>query len=378
MDGSFGRKARHDLRRPLFWLGAVLPVCFIAGITGATIPTQLPLLSIVLGFVLWRRGIVTTYHRLGIVFVAYACVATIWSPNPMFAVYGLWQVMVWGLAFWLGSTSPSLAPLWRGMAVGLGVSSMVAVAQSLGWQGIPSRDWPAGLLYSGPLQGAMIALVMVATICDRAFLYIPAMLPGLLLSHSRGAALVLVVTTLSRLHWGAGVATVAAAATIGAVMLGPSDVERLQSWSVALHNITPFGLGTGSFEQVIYAAQGVVVHPEFVHNDYLQLAFEYGVGAIPALAILVAALRCSYRRYWPVLVGFCTLGLFYFPLYCAPLAFIGAVAAGHVLRRDDRARVPRYRGRPPVMAWIQEAWREAFPVPPRNPPESIGAVDAAR
>lgn len=380
---TFGRSFRHDLKRPLFWLGFVLPVCFVAGVTGASIPTQWPLLSVVLSVMLIFSpyklgGKINMTSWFGLAFLAYACLSVTWSPNPVFAVYGLWQVAIWGLAFWLGSTSPSLSPLWRGLAVGLGISSMVAVAQALGWDGVPSRDHPAGLLYSGPLQGAVIALVTVALVCDRAWPYIPAMLPGLWLAHSRGGWLALVVGLGARAHWSLPLLATGAAAALALSDIGRSDSLRLQEWSIAAHGLTLSGFGAGAFGQVIYRTPAAVVHPEFVHNDYLQLAFEYGLGSLFLFPIMAAALANTGARTWPVFAAFCTLGLFYFPLYTAPLAFTGAVAAGHILRRHGGVQLSGCYSRSDLMAWANRTWREAFPVPPRNPPETIGAVDVAR
>ena len=57
----------------MFLLGLLLPICFIPGYTGASIPSQWVLLSLVLPAALWRRGYrLTPLHLLGLGFIAWA------------------------------------------------------------------------------------------------------------------------------------------------------------------------------------------------------------------------------------------------------------------------------------------------------------------
>lgn len=385
MPRSFARQARRDLKCPLFWLGCALPVCFVAGVTGATIPTQMPLLSIALVPVLWREGRAARAAWFGVAVLAYAALSLLWAINPVDSAFGLWQAALWALGFWLGVTTATLAPLWRGLAIGLAVSSFVAVAQALGWDGIPVLDHPAGLLYSGSVQGGMIALVTLALIYDSSWLYIPAMLPGLYLAHSRGGWLILCVGMLARVHWALAAGAVATAGAWSLVFHGDSDTIRLMDWSIAAHALRLFGGGIGSFIDVLYQVPpNPVIHPSQVHNDYLQLAFELGIGAIPAYVLLAAALIRVDVRYWTVMVGFCTFCLFYFPLYCASLAFIGTAVAGHILRRDDRAWFAGYHSGLDFVAWLSEsrrenaaAWRQTVPAQSGIEAAKTGALDAA-
>lgn len=365
----------------MFWLGLALPVCFIAGITGATIPTQLPMLSAVLPWmVLWRRGPMTPWQWLGLSFVAYAAASLFWAINPTDSVYGMWQILLLALAFRLGSVTPDLAPLWRGMAIGLGISSAVAAAQAAGLTSLPSADHPAGLLFNGAVQSALISLVILALVDNRAWFYIPAMLPGLYLAHSRGGWLVLTVGLLSRMRWWVAALVTSLTGAVAFLIHGTTDVLRLQAWSVAYALLTPFGHGAGSFADLFYGN----IRPEHVHNDYLQLAFEFGIGAIPVYLILARALYRRGEPYWPVMVGFATLSLFFFPLYCAPLAFVGAVVAGHVLRGDDGLRVAGLFCRSCLMAWLYRtqpgdavAGGKAVSIQFRDQAAAIGALDAA-
>jgi hypothetical protein len=138
-----------------------------------------------------------------------------------------------------------------------------------------------------------------------------------------------------------------------AVVLAPgqSDLMRVHFWSVALHGLTWLGNGVGSFNVVHVLYRGSVVRAGNVHNDFIQLIFEFGLVGLVPIGILVAGLRRVNATDWAVLVAFAVLGLVYFPLWSAVPAFIGCAVAGHLLRRDDPAGRVLGGGRPGVMAW---------------------------
>ena len=273
----------------MFWLGLILPICHWLS------------LGVAIHF-----GI--TAHSL---------------TGPWFAAFLF-------MAFWFGAASPSLDRLWRGLAVGLSLSSAATVAQALGWDGIPSMDKPAGLFYNSTIQAIAIALVIVAL---KDWRYIPAMLPGLVLSGSRGGWLVLAVGLMVRfVDWRYALLAVLTVAAIALTWPGPSDQERLMIWGFAAHNLDWFG--HGQFATALFYAPDGLHYPGHAHNDYLQLAYELGIWAVPVYLIYVRALWLTEATYWPAFVGFAVAGLFFFPLYAPLPAFIGAVLAGHILRPD--------------------------------------------
>ncbi len=364
----------------MFWLGLLLPICFVPGNTGASIPTQWALLSLVLPLSLPHAGWVTWWHRLGIFFLAYATLSALWSINLYSWVWGLWLAAIWACAFWYGSTKVYLAPLWKGLALGLTASSGVALAQALDYTPVVTFDpnLHAGLLYNTTVQGTVIALVLIALASHRLWWYTPPLLLGLILSESRGALLILTVAAIARyIHWLAALAFLVLGGFLLAFAFDPADSQRLQIWGIALGAIPIFGHGAGSFIDIFYIApiKGVdtLINPGYVHNDYIQLWFEFGIAAIPLFAILAAGLTRTEDPNWPVLVGFATLGLFYFPFYTPITAFIGCVVAGHILRRYDPIRdyldrrrsnlLPRSPDLEPV---FDPTWGEVIPVEPRT------------
>jgi hypothetical protein len=251
------------------------------------------------------------------------------------ALTGPWFFLFLALAFWLGSVI-SLRPLVRGLAIGLSVSSVVAVGQWIGCVPIDSYNLPAGLLYNGSIQAAAIALVITALVCDRDWRFVPALLPGLLLTQSRGGFLVLAIGLSARAFgWLAPVFMVAVAAVVSLAVMNISDVHRLLIWNATWNDLEWLGHGAGSFANVLFWHGDDLHYPGHVHNDYLQLAYELGIWAAPVYLVYAAALIRAHSPYWPAFVGFAVAGLFFFPLYAPVTGFIGAVLAGHIACDHD-------------------------------------------
>jgi hypothetical protein len=335
----------------LFFLGLLLPVCFISGWTGVSIPTQWAVLSCLLPLSLWRTGRMSVFHWLGVAFLTYAFARAFWPLVPYDTVFALWVITLWALSFWFGSTLGSLSSLFRGLALGLTVSTAVAIGQAFGLH--PVLTMPenlAGLLFNQTVQASMIALTIIGLVCYGHWLYIPALLPGLYLAHSRGGWLVLVVGLLARY---ANLWVIAALASALAIyyttFLDLSDNYRLQTWAITAKNITLWGYGPGSFNALLFWVKGIQIRPEFAHNDYLQLAFEYGVGAIPLLAIFALSLTQRHVREYPVFIGFLALATFYFPLHHIFVAFVGAMCAGRIARDADFSWLALRLWGPPII-----------------------------
>ena len=186
----------------MFLLGLIAAICFVPGITGASIPTQWPFLSISLLPSLWLSGPFTWAHKLGLFFLAYAALTTLWAHNYNTSVIGVWYLSVWALAFWLGTTQSTLRPLWHGLAWGVALSSLVAIFQWFGFH--PVEVYPdqiAGLYFNSTMLGAATALMLVACLCHRLWLPMPPLAIGLILSHSRGAIAILIIGLAARIHW---------------------------------------------------------------------------------------------------------------------------------------------------------------------------------
>ncbi len=346
----------------LLYLGLLLPTCFIPGITGALIPTQWAVLSAVLPLGLWHSSYFGPCHWLGLLSLAWAAFSLQWTPSIFDGIYGLWIISIWALAFWLGGLNfVKLQLLWQGLALGLTVSSVVAIFQALGYRPVEvSNDQLAGLLFNSTVLGASCALVIIACAKYRLWLYIPGLLPALYLSHSRAAWAVLGLTFLAgRIHILVALCALVLGNLALVYWLNPSDTQRLLLWGVAIHELSWLGHGIGSFGDFYYlnTNPNLYVHSEglfrteFVHNDYIQLWFELGIGAIPIYAIIAFALCQTTVPAWPIFFAFATFGLFYFPLYSPITAFIGLFSAGSIIRDWYRVQRRLNDSRPLSLPW---------------------------
>lgn len=338
----------------MFWLGLLLAVAYVPGYTGASVPTQWAVLSVILPLGLWR-GTSTVGHKLFLAFIAYALLGLAWSINLYTAVWGLWVVFIWALSYHWGTLCEDLRPFWRGLAVGLFVSVGVAFAQTLDLAPVESSNSnPAGLFFNSALFGVILGLTLCGLLAHRLWWYMPPLALGIILSGSRGGIVIFAIGALARFG---GLLAVGAAVVVGAVSLAafydPADAQRLQIWGVTLRALSAVGNGPGSFLDVYYVNHATLslIRPEFVHNDYLQLAYEYGPGALALAGILGMALRQSSHPDWPVLIAFCVAACFFFPLYTPVTAFIGCCVAGSCLRLRSVDGVQRSGSRPNLISW---------------------------
>lgn len=337
----------------MFAIGVIVSLCYVPGITGAYIATQWPVLAIVLWFGLLRSGPLTVFHWLGILFLGYATAATWWTPTPYASVFGLWLVWIMGLCLWFGTTLTDVRGLYAGLAMGGAVSSVLAVAQAAGLNPIPTiTATPAGLYVNSVQQGTVLALFVVALVSERMWLWVLPMLPGIILSGSRGALLTLAIGLLAcyvRRLWVFGVLAIA-----GAIYLymspASSDLERLEIWSVAWQSLKPYGWGPGVFYTIWFPHGSVPFYPEYAHNDALQLLFEYGAGALPVFAIFAFALSRTRDSAWPVVLAFVTAGCFSMPLYMPLTSFLGLIAVGRGLRAYGLSRSNSHYSRQHVVS----------------------------
>lgn len=319
----------------MYLLGLIVSICYLPGITGAFIATQWAVLSMVLPIALFRSGPWTVFHHAGLWFLAYAVYSWSWSPAPYDSVMGLWNLFAMALTFWLGTTLPNLNLAIRGLAFGAVISSMIGIAQHFGIHVLPSfGPQPSGIYFNSVAQGAILTLVLVALICESEYILATLLLPGIVLSNSRGALLALTVGLAAfyiRRPW-----LLLAILLPGAMLLylpvSPSDELRLTIWAILTHGLTLGGWGVGSLSAFSFPFHGQIVLPEFAHNDTLQLLFEYGAAGVIPIAILLSPLFRPQHRYWPVHVTFLCLGFYSFPLWIPITSFLGLLVAGNIIR----------------------------------------------
>lgn len=345
----------------MFLLGLLLSTCFLPAITGASIPTQWPILSIVAIVCLWRRATPTPNlpYYLGLGFLAWATLGLLWTRSPYDGIFALWQFICLASGFTLGAITPNPLNLYRGLAVGLGISSIIAIFQWLGYSPVITLSGNiSGLFYNRTVLGASAGLMILILIENSLWLYIPALIPSLLLSGSRGGALILALGLTYRFtHWSVSTAVLIIAVFALSIHPDSSDTLRLQIWGAAIRGLTLFGWGPGSFyEVVLFLSKSQFTVPEFTHNDYLQLWFEYGIFSLAIYAIFACAF--IWRR-TSSLFAFAILAGFYFPLHVPLVGFLGCFLAGHSLRGFSLDGIILRRCRPDLLPRDDEQGLEA-------------------
>ncbi len=315
----------------MFWLGLALPIAYIPGYVGVSIPTQWAVLSVALLPSLWRHSDLRAPHWIGLSFLSFAALSMLWAPGFGFE---LWIACIWGLSFWYGWTSYGFLTLWKGLAVGIWINSAVAILQALGYEPVlMNGPAQAGLLFNSAVLSSVAALVTVAMICHEQWKYLPGLYPALWFAHSRGAWMIVILALVAKyIHWSVAVALLVFVGAMVFLSHTDSDLMRFQIWSIAASNLTWLGNGVGSFNSVYMWYKDAAFHPEYAHNDYLQMVFEFGVAGLVPIGLLAAALYGTGAKDWIVLFSFAVLALFYFPFWTPITAFIGCAVAGHILR----------------------------------------------
>src|ERR1700722_6103201 len=181
----------------MFLLGLALTICYIPGVTGFALPTGWLVLTATLPFILR-----TELWRCLNPFLLWATLGLCWTPIIVQGVYDLWKLALLSGVFVMAQVSTrSSSRLLCGMALGLTVSTAVAIAQTVEWTGIPTLgastgDLPgrAGLFFNPNVLGEISALVAIGCLGYGLWpVAIPA-LANIILSESRTAILALGVT----------------------------------------------------------------------------------------------------------------------------------------------------------------------------------------
>jgi hypothetical protein len=326
---------------PVFTLGFLLTTCYIPGWTGYTIPTGWILLSVTLPFIL-RREI----WKLANPFFLWACLSMMWTMVFVQGVYGLWVIAILSTSFILGQMPINPRRLWIGLSLGLSVSSVLALVQAWTDSGIlytaeGQYSAPAGLFVNPNYFGETAALISVAILTSGIWWPLLWTVPSILLSGSRTGLLAFVVIAMA---WSVNryISILLIVFMASFAFLKPLDTfgYRWEIWKSAFSGLTFLGRGVGS-----YAITSPVFSPfhselmpnreETPHNDFLFLAYEYGLGAALLLPVLAVGLFGPLSPERSVFLAFCIIACFNFPLSIPAEGFLGAFAMGRLWARRD-------------------------------------------
>lgn len=268
---------------------------------------------------LWQRPRLTVGHLLWAAWLAFGAASLAWTPDRWNAMQHLVYLALGGLAFSLGGEAPTLRGFARGAALGLGVSSALAVAQTFGFDGIWQGASPAGLFYNKNFMAEALALCAILCLTYGDWPYALILVPGLVVAHCRSADLALGVATLvwlwasrPRLALALGAIAVGACA---ALFNAQTLDYRFTIWLATISHLTPLGHGLGSFYEQ-YPSFGPLIQgarPEYPHNEFIYSLYELGVGAAAPIALGVWCWM-GRARWRPFLGAAACIAAFGFPL----------------------------------------------------------------
>lgn len=294
-------------------------------------------------FFLWHATVrPTPGHWLGAALLAWMAAGLLWTVSGFDTAGELVQWAMVAGAFCVGAELASLDEFWIGCGLGVTASAMVGLLQLAGLDPVTSIFFlPTGLFLSKNMAADAAVLALVGAAFTRWWL-VPGPLALAWMVQSRTAAVALAAAGFAAL-WIArprdrrrGLLVLGLLCAGGALAgllrgdLGRYE-DRLEIWAATARNLHLAGDGLGSFAVA-------ATYYEYAHSEFLQYAFELGLGSALLWLILGWSLWRGPTRERAVLVAFSVICALWFPLHAPFPAFVAAVVAGHLCGERARAR----------------------------------------
>jgi hypothetical protein len=257
----------------------------------------------------------------GLLFVGYALVSLAWAPSiNWFAMANLMSLIV---AFYLGMVLDEPRKVWIWF-----IAAMTLLIPIYLFVGVLNHNYAA----------AAIVMALAIAITYDWYLFIPFAAVGLYFAQSRGAlfaaAAVLFVGLFRRFPATAFICAALAIVAIATQHVGSSLWQRAGIWQDTLNHLSVFGSGIGSFqaEYTLWPRHTnmTLLTASHAYNDFLELAFELGIGVIPLWFMIAFCLENQGPKL-PIL-AFGILSLTYFPLFIPVVVQAFAFSLGHLTR----------------------------------------------
>lgn len=340
--------------------GFLLMVAYWPGISGAATTPRWCLIALLgLPLVFLGRPMISIAHLLGLGLMAWLTIA----PGYGFKYIGpdymdeAFRLILSQIAFIAGTAIVSLDALFVGAAIGLGVNSVVVIAQAFGWHGVEQYGGGAlaGLFFNPGRLGAAAAMVAVGVIGARRWALLPLIAPAVILSGSHASWVAVLAGLVGRRPkdrqsaLGMGIAIGTLVGIVVAAAFTNSGAERLAIWRDTVAGLNVLGHGLGSFRDMFpqfanhFDLATATTRPEHPHNEWLWLTFEGGLPALGlALCFVATCLKAGQgHALVSVVVAFVALSLVAMPFHDPATLALFALVAGHLVGRgavvDDLA-----------------------------------------
>lgn len=267
-----------------------------------------------------------------------AGVSLFWTPMFYIGADEALKLAFLAGAFWLGVSLIDARPLWEGLIAGVLLSVAFAAMQAFGYDAIPQSAAPGGLFGNRNFLADACTVALIAAVLMRHWAPAALLLVAIALAGSKATIVALLLVGAAwfaprrpLVSWGL-LGMVCALAVLLLSMWHDSVSVRFEIWVVALAGIVPFGHGIGSF---------AATYPgyEHVHNEPLQLIYEYGILSAPFFLLAFTTLKGwsdEVELEALVLLAVGAIACFSFPLHMPVTALAASVAAGRLYGARDR------------------------------------------
>lgn len=281
----------------------------------------------------------------GVGFTAYAAASLLMHPTLVGAVM-LGSLVVSFILGWAMREEVFTHTL-KAFLLFLFFNVLLMLAQRTGYDiDLLGYDGTWGIYGNPNLLGCALAIGLASALAHRLWLYIPPIALGLWLTQSRGALLgasaALFIWLIPKYKT---LAFSAAAFGLIAIMASPHGQadgtwQRFGIYQDTLNHLTVFGQGWGSFYDEYWRWP---VHrnigfarAEHAYNDYLELMFELGIGAVLLWAFVLSILSESRSPAKLIIYTYLVLALTYFALWVLPVGQLMALALGYAAKEENR------------------------------------------
>lgn len=328
----------------LFILGAALAVAFWPLWIGAAVSPRWAVAALIACLAAWMPPRPTAAHWWGLAFLAWCLLTTVWAEARLDSVAAGARLLLGGLLFLVGAGIGSLRWFYRGAGAGLAVSVAIAAAWAYGINIIPAKTPGAGLFVNSFFLVEASALIGIALIAQRDWLWAVPLAPVVAISHGRGAILAFAIglVFLFRKRLVLTIPMLAICAIVALVIFRETALSmvginyRLYVWYDAINATTLLGRGIGNFSYLfpLFAdhTDTATMFADHPHNMAIEIAFECGlVGLCLAAMFFLTLLDApSLRPETYVLIVFLMDGLYAFPEHMPFTFAVAALAAGRL------------------------------------------------
>lgn len=362
-------------------LGFALPIIYVPWFADAVEGPRWSVLAVVVGLscAVWvlcrlpRR--LTAGHALGGLFLAWAWMSLAWTFAPMDGLKECLHFLVLAGLFCISAQIKDMRALWIGAGLGLAVNTVVILAVRFDLLTIFQLLPDSGLFMNKTLLVQAAAVVFVALVAYRRFGLALLIAPCFVLQGERSPFVAICVAGAVWLWDRSRVAALALGLLIGGAAIGTAYVDpgfasrsdqRTDIWHDTVDGMRAFGNGAGAF-YLLYPAHStrhdmLATRPVHAENDFLEFAYDYGIGVLPLAGLIVLAFGGARRPEHYALAAFLVCAAFNFASFNSTTAALAALSCGALYRDRAQLRLGLDAGRIRIrrgLAWADRSRRRA-------------------